>query len=280
MLDRSQTQYILTDLDGTLLRSDRSVSAFTVDVFSRLLEAGHVVSFATARSTVSALPLIQAIPWRHPAVIYNGAMVVEAGSWKAAGGFQLDADIVNAILAHSLAAGLPPLLFAIDGGGVERILHLPITRESDRLFHAARPGDPRFMQIDAMVCPVGWHVLNIMHTGERDALAGLLETVQTRFDLTCHLTLDPYLQGAHILELSHVLAHKGEGAKAWAERVGCRPGQIIAFGDNLNDLGLFDTAGTRVAMANAVPELKARADHVTDGNDEDGVARWLAAHLL
>lgn len=70
-------RYFVTDLDGTLLRSDASVSDLTVDVVTRALHEGRVVSFATARSWISAKPQVHRIPWRHPIIVYNGAIILD-----------------------------------------------------------------------------------------------------------------------------------------------------------------------------------------------------------
>lgn len=70
-------RYFVTDLDGTPLRSDASVSDLTVDVVTRALHEGRVVSFATARSWISAKPQVHRIPWRHPIIVYNGAIILD-----------------------------------------------------------------------------------------------------------------------------------------------------------------------------------------------------------
>lgn len=74
------------------------------------------------------------------------------------------------------------------------------------------------------------------------------------------------------LEITHCEATKGHGVLKMAERLNIRPEQIMAIGDNMNDLSMFDVAGTAVAMDNATQTVKDVSDVVTRKNDEDGVA--------
>lgn len=103
------TRYFLTDLDGTLLRTDASLSPFSVQVLTEALSAAHVVSFATARSLTSARRLVGAVPWQYPAITYNGGV------------------------------GITPFLFLIDAGGVERAQHETLHNDGMRSQLASRP---------------------------------------------------------------------------------------------------------------------------------------------
>lgn len=77
------------------------------------------------------------------------------------------------------------------------------------------------------------------------------------------------------LELNSSGAHKGNALRRLAEYLGLTLADCISFGDGLNDLTMVEAAGTGVAMANAVPEVKAAATRITLSNDEDGVAAVL-----
>ena len=80
-----------------------------------------------------------------------------------------------------------------------------------------------------------------------------------------------------VFEAFSANASKGKTIRKSAERVGAE--RVVAFGDNLNDLPLFEGADIRIAVANAVPEIKASADFVCGANTEDGVVRYIARDL-
>ena len=79
------------------------------------------------------------------------------------------------------------------------------------------------------------------------------------------------------LEVFAAQAGKKNGALALKQMISAD--YICAFGDNLNDLGLFEAADLRASVANAVPELKAKADYIIGSNDEDGVVRFIREQL-
>jgi len=73
----TRPRYFVSDLDGTLLRSDGQVSAAAATAITRALDAGHVVSFATARTWISAKAQVDRVPWRHPIIVCNGAIILD-----------------------------------------------------------------------------------------------------------------------------------------------------------------------------------------------------------
>ena len=81
------------------------------------------------------------------------------------------------------------------------------------------------------------------------------------------------------IEINHALAHKGEALRRLAEALGFGIGNCMAFGDGLNDLTMVRDAGLGIAMANAVPDVRNAAHHVTLSNDEDGVAAAIERFL-
>lgn len=115
--------YFLTDLDGTLLRSNAKPSDYTVSVLTQALDQGTVVSYATARSYQSSNAVVSEIPWRYPLVLYNGAMLFDPIAKRVLGGRWLDSERSNAIVKIGKTFGITPLLFALDEQDYERVLH-------------------------------------------------------------------------------------------------------------------------------------------------------------
>lgn len=82
------------------------------------------------------------------------------------------------------------------------------------------------------------------------------------------------------IEVNAEGVHKGEALLKLGEIFGISHDEIAAFGDGSNDTKMLKTVGTGVAMANAMPEVKAAADRITDSNDEEGVARFIEKYIL
>jgi hydroxymethylpyrimidine pyrophosphatase-like HAD family hydrolase len=108
--------------------------------------------------------------------------------------------------------------------------------------------------------------------GFRDRLVG--SAIAERIHI--HFQKDGYLPDQYFLEVSHPCANKGNGLRLLAKQLGLDLSAFTVFGDNLNDLGMFELAGTKLAVANAHPDLKRLATKVIGGNDDDGVAGHIA----
>ncbi|WP_409343011.1 HAD hydrolase family protein [Paenibacillus sp. MBLB4367] len=273
---------ILTDLDGTLLRSDATLSAYTVQTVTAAIRRGIPVSYATARSYTSSTSVVSAIPWNAPIVLYNGALLFDPVRKQVLEGFWLEPALSNAIIETGKKRRLTPYLFALDETDTERVLHEPLVRRGEKQFYDSRPGDPRFREVAALACPDSFRTLGLTYIGLQEELEPLRRELEDTFGdrLHLHYTKDNYIENHYFLEASHPQANKREGAALWARYMNVDPAHITAFGDNLNDIGLFEAAGTRIAVANAQEKLKQMADRVVESNDEDGVARYIAAHMI
>ncbi|NOU97056.1 HAD hydrolase family protein [Paenibacillus sp. LMG 31456] len=272
-----KTLYALSDLDGTLLLPNATVSEFTQGVITQLLNEGHVVSYATARSYASSQAAAGSIPWKHPLVLYNGALLYDPVAKKRLGGAFLNSELTNELLDLGRSFGHCPLLFALDEQDNERVLHEPLVLTGYQQFAASRPGDKRFCELPQLFCPDSTQTLILTYIGHHDELVPLLEAVSSLYTGRVHIHFmpDAYIADHYFLEISHPNANKKDGLFLWAQSVGCQPEEVIAFGDNLNDLGLLEAAGTKVAVGNAQQKLKEAADLVIDTNREDGVAKYL-----
>lgn len=271
------TRYYVTDLDGTLLRSDASLSAYTVQAVNEALAQGAVISYATARSYRSSHNVTSQIHWRYPVVLYNGGIIFDPVEGRVLGGHWLEGGVANDVIEIGRTLGRTPFLFALDEEDQERALHEKLSRSGDIAFLAGRPGDPRFREVDRLACPPSYRTLKLTYIGLREELEPLLRAVADRYgpDVHIHFLPDGYIDNHYFLEISHPLANKEHGLALWCERIGCRPEDVAVFGDNLNDIGMFKQAGKRMAVAAAHPELKRMATNVIGSNDEDAVARFI-----
>jgi Cof subfamily protein (haloacid dehalogenase superfamily) len=270
--------YILTDLDGTLLRSNSTLSPFSHKVFTSALEADHIISYATARSYASSQTLVSAIPWKFPLILYNGALLLHPVTRETLGGAWLGHDLAHEVITLGKSFDQVPFLFLLDENQQEIVLHEPLRRIGEQGFFDSRPNDRRFQLIPSLhISHPEKKLLIVTYIGIYEELKPFHDLLKLRYgtDIYLHFTLDNYLKDQYFLEVSHPLANKKDGALQWAELVGCLPEQIRVFGDNLNDLGLFEAGGTNIAVSNARAELKEKADLIIASNEEDGVARYI-----
>jgi len=250
---------VALDLDGTLLASDGSLSARNAAAVKACAERGMQLVIASARPPRSIAALL---PQDFPAptwICYNGAEVWHAGS---------------RVMQHAIApAHAQALLATIQ-------THAPnatVSVEVDDRLYANRP------------LRQGWeHSIVELPAAVMQPISKILFAADEVPNLTALRAALPAEYSVCVTDrgcLGHIMApgvSKALALAALLERVGLSLGAVLAFGDDHNDLELIAAAGTGVAMGNAIPDLKAVAAHVTDTNDNDGVAvvleRVLAAH--
>ncbi|MEV7520521.1 Cof-type HAD-IIB family hydrolase [Streptomyces sp. NPDC091371] len=252
---------IATDLDGTLARSDHSVSARTKAALAAATGAGarHVV--VTGRPAQWAKPTLDEIGYRGLAVCGQGGQLYDAGSHTLVRSVGLDRAVAGAAVAKvadrtgALAlAAIPERLEdpVVAGPGFEL---MPLAEEmSERVEDVARLWDR----------PVGKVMLQHPELSDDELADAAREAAGELVTVV--------MAGPGCVELLPLGLSKATGLALAAEALGADASSTIAFGDMPNDIPMFAWAGHGVAMANAHPALKAVANEVTATNDEDGVA--------
>lgn len=262
----------LSDLDGTLLRSDQRVSAYTTETINRLVKAGLVFSYATARSFNTARKVADGLDAKIPLIVYNGAFIIDNATHELLLTNMFTLEEAAGILNNLLEAGIAPIVYCLDDK--ERfVYHRGRINEDTREFVESRRGDSRDTPVDddAMLRRTGTFYFTCIDAAEK--LTPLYDKYRDTF--TCVFSKDIY-SGAQWLEIMPKAATKAHAAHQLAEKIGCE--RIVAFGDAVNDIPLFEAADECYAVGNAAVELKARATAVIGCNDEDGVAHWLEEH--
>ncbi|MFD0784104.1 HAD hydrolase family protein [Micromonospora azadirachtae] len=271
---RNHRELLVSDLDGTLLRPDATLSAFTVSVINEYIASGGLFTYATARSYTSAARVTAPLRLRLPVMTYGGVVVVDSVTGQARQAQFLPAALVEEVFRLTDGSRLvQPIVYVIREGR-DRACWL-----ADRItpgvanFLRARPGDPRLLPLSNRNDIDAASVFYVSLIGDRQPLHELFEQLSDTAGV-CHFVLaeDIYSPGQWWLELTSgtkATAVAALTAEVAAERVTC-------FGDQLNDLPMFAVADTALAVANAAPEVRAAATQVIGANTDDGVARWIA----
>ncbi len=273
-IERGCRTLYVTDLDGTLLRDDGTISPSTAQTLNRLISRGMLISAATARGLIGVemIPL-SSIHFRLPVVLMGGAMLYDPGRRRIVQACEMNAETVGRILAALTDAGRTAMLFRRRGNEV----HVYYTRLSpaEEAFIRRKTPDGRgfdrfFHHVGQLkASPALFFSCQGSH-GEQTALKARLDAIP---GIRVELYADTYQSDAWFLEISREDAGKDQGVERLRRRV--RAKRVVAFGDNRNDVPLFRTADLAVCVENAAPEARAAADMVIASNEEDGVAAYL-----
>ncbi|MFK0255360.1 HAD family hydrolase [Streptomyces sp. NPDC090445] len=250
---------VATDLDGTLLRGDHTISERTREALTAATAAGAVHIIVTGRGVPWTRRVLDDLGYRGIAVCGQGSQVYDAGAHRLLTSVTLDRQLAGLALSK-LEAEVGPLALAASRDGVDGdVLIGPGYREQGNL-------PAVYLDDTAAMWSAPLNKLYIQHPElDDDALAMVArQTVGTLVDIV--------VSGPGIVEILPLGLTKATGLSLAARRLRVKAAETIAFGDMPNDIPMFGWAAHGVAMANAHPELKAVADEVTTSNEEDGIA--------
>ncbi|MEV6962622.1 HAD family hydrolase [Streptomyces sp. NPDC051207] len=259
---------IATDLDGTLLRSDQSVSQRTREALAAATAAGAAHIVVTGRAVPWTRHILDDLGYDGLAVCGQGAQVYDAGAHRLLTTVTLDRQLAGLALAK-IEAEVGPLYLAASRDGLDGEVLVGPGYE----VHGPLPATPFTDASDLWTAPL--NKIYVQHpTLSDDELADVARQTAGGF-------VTVTMAGEGIVELLPLGLSKATGLSLAARRLKLKAADTIAFGDMPNDLPMFAWASYGVAMSNAHAELKAVADEVTSSNEEDGIAvvleRMLAA---
>ncbi|WP_329245228.1 HAD family hydrolase [Streptomyces canus] len=250
---------IATDLDGTLLRSDESVSQRTRDALAAATAAGAVHIVVTGRGARWTRHVLDDLGYGGLAVCAQGAQVYHAGEHRLLTSVTLDRQLAGVALAK-IEAEIGPLYLAASRDGLDG----DVMVGPGYAVTGALPSTPFTDASDLWAAPL--NKIYIQHPElSDDELAQAAVRAAGGF-------VSVAMAGQGIVELLPLGLSKATGLSLAARRLGVKAADTIAFGDMPNDLPMFAWASYGVAMADAHEELKAVADEVTSSNEEDGIA--------
>jgi Cof subfamily protein (haloacid dehalogenase superfamily) len=256
---------IASDLDGTLLRSDGTISERTREAIRAAAERGLAFAFVTARPPRFIDELADAAGVTGTAICSNGAVLYDVASRTVLHREHLAQGIAHE-LVEAVRAIVPQIAFAaehVHGTGYEH--HFPQFPEDT---------NPRLHDDVSAFCDDELVKL-LLHHPDHDAEL-LTELVREAVGERAQIN---HTGGPRIVEIAAAGVSKATGLARLCSELGIDGSEVIAFGDMPNDLPMLRFAGRAVAVANAHPEVLAAAHEVTGANDDDGVAQRIEALL-
>jgi Cof subfamily protein (haloacid dehalogenase superfamily) len=281
MNDTSNRLYI-SDLDGTLLRNDATLSGYAKRKLNKLLSQGLHFTVASARNVHSVRTLLDGVNMNLPVIGSNGAYISEFKTGSPLMINSIDNDVAKTIFSLIGSHGSVP--FVTSHNGKEDCLYFnDITNEGMLWYLNERTaaGDRRLRKTANIEEKLDERIICLNVINRKENLEDLFSDVLDRY--TEHIEVNyfenPYSPGWHWMTVYDRRATKEYAIKVLLDMLDFPIDELTVFGDSLNDISMFKIANKAVAVANALADLKSCASEIIGPNEEDGVVDYIAADL-
>ncbi|MEP6785013.1 MAG: HAD family hydrolase [Sphingomonadales bacterium] len=264
----TRIRLLVSDIDGTLVRSDKTLSDAVVAATRDVLDAGIAMTLISARPPSGMIWIAERLGLEGALGAFNGGTIFRSdGTIMAAN--RLDPELAGDALERLDKPGVTSWLYA-DGRWFAQTSDNP---------HV--PSEIKSAGVDPVICADFSHLL-----ARVDKLVG----VSDDYELLAKINMEVARAFAgdatvaqsqpYYLDITAPRANKGDGLRALADSYGAALEETAALGDQNNDLPMFAIAGLTVAMGQASATVKAAAMHISQPNDDDGVADAIKRFIL
>lgn len=270
-----KTLYI-TDLDGTFLNSDAEITPRSAKIIRKLVDKGVLFSVATARTAATVTDMFVNIGLNAPVALMNGVTVYDCVNNKSIISHEIDKNTAKKIIAIYEKYNKHPMLYFSKDDYLE-IVYTDVDNVHQQEYINDRDTKKlkKFRKVNVYELDNDDKLLYIVSFDKPDELSTIYREIEQLTDVKSCFYSDNYTD-CNFLETMNGTISKGTAAKEIKKITGAD--RIIAFGDNLNDIPLFQAADECYAVSNAHDDLKRIATGVIASNNEDAVAEFILKH--
>lgn len=254
-----ETKLILLDLDETLLHSDKTISDYSAQIFEQCRQRGILVGFCTSRGKPNIIPFEKKI---NPdiCICNGGAVIYRNGNLLHAVSFSIEET--RALLKTAGTVCGSGCEITVDT--IDRIFwNRQKDKSTDYADNSIYDDFRNFVQPAMKIC---------VQTDDPEKAKEIAQSVPA-CDFLPFSDIPWY-------KFSPASATKESAILILCQNLGIFPQEILAFGDDFNDIGMLKLCGKGIAMGNAIPQVKATADDITKTNNEDGAAWYVEKEIF
>ena len=263
----------LSDLDGTFLNSEAKISQRSAEIIDSLTNKGVLFTVATARTYATVLKMFENISLPCPIVLMNGVTIYDPAKKSIIASSPISTENGNRIVKEFRDRNVEPMLYFQNGETLD-IYYTKLTNDYQREYVSQRIdcSGKRFIHSPTPVTLENKNLVYIVALDYYDNIKEIYKAVKELNIAQCMFYRDNY-SDMYFLEIISGDVNKASGALKVKEIVGAD--KIVVFGDNLNDIPMFEIADESYAVSNAEDALKAIATGVIGSNNEDAVAEFI-----
>ncbi len=258
---------IALDLDGTLVNSNKELTAATKDALIKAQENGIKLVLASGRPVKGIQPLADELKlskYGGYILSLNGSFVLDCKTKEVMYANYFPDEMIKPICDYAKEHNAAALSY-------DNELVITEKPEDEYVKIEAKINNMDIKKVDDMVSYINYKINKILVVGEPWYMAELTKDMVERFSTK----LEVYRSAPFFIEVVPKGVDKAESLKRLLEKIGMTREELIAFGDGYNDVSMIKFAGLGIAMKNGCEDIHAVADYITASNDEDGIAKAL-----
>lgn len=269
----------ISDLDGTLLNDNVELSEYTIDTLNTLIGKGVHFTIATARTAASVKKILSPLSIQIPVILMNGVLLYDVPTEKYLTINYLEKESFIKIL-HALKTNhVTGFMYQIKNNELTTYFERLVSNTMQEFYdERVNKYQKAFVQVSDFSLADSEHIIYFALLNKKEHLEPVYQQLKSNPSIAMAFYKDIYSkEDIWYLEIFSSKATKYNAAMSLRTRY--QYDYMTGFGDNLNDLPLFQACDETCAVANAKDEVKAVADHIIESNLKDGVARWLVENV-
>lgn len=267
-------ELFVTDLDGTLINSNRKVPKKSTEIINSLIEKGMNFTVATARTPATAVEILQDLNLKLPVALMNGVLIYDTKELKYIDIKEINKNSTHKVLDIFNKFSKNPLVYGIKDNHLW-VYHKEFEHPYEYNFYNERVNKrlKTFIEVkDYKESISESNIINFVAFDKYEKIKAIAEEIECIDGITVNYYEDVY-EDCYFLEAYSNKASKANGIKYLSKYIDYS--KVICFGDNLNDIPMFELADESYATANASEEIKKIASSVIGSCEDNGVANFL-----
>lgn len=267
-------ELFVTDLDGTLINKKREVPKKSIEILNRLIDEGMNFTVATARTPATAVEILSDLNLKLPVALMNGVLIYDTKELKYIDIKGINRDRSNKVLDIFTKHNKNPLVYGVKNNHLW-VYHKDFENTYEYNFYKERVDKKlkTFVKIeDYKESIIDSNIINFVAFDSYENIKAIAEEVMCIDGITVNYYEDVY-EDCYFLEAYSNEASKANGIKYLSKYINYS--KVVCFGDNLNDIPMFELADESYATSNAAEEIKRISTAVIGSCEENGVAEFL-----
>ena len=267
-------ELFVTDLDGTLINSNRQVPKKSTEIINSLIEKGMNFTVATARTPATAVEILQDLNLKLPVALMNGVLIYDTKELKYIDIKEINKNSTHKVLDIFNKFSKNPLVYGIKDNHLW-VYHKEFEHPYEYNFYNERVNKrlKTFIEVkDYKESISESNIINFVAFDKYEKIKAIAEEIECIDGITVNYYEDVY-EDCYFLEAYSNKASKANGIKYLSKYIDYS--KVICFGDNLNDIPMFELADESYATANASEEIKKIASSIIGSCEDNGVANFL-----